>query len=204
MARRTRPVDLKPALVAASRDRTVDPIRIGQRVHLLRGSRAKLLWDRAGYSAHVAADAEGVVTGYELLDRDGYLTTDAIQELRGYPGTPAYEVAFLVTRPGLFSDSPDSLAEAWAYVTADDLAIVDVRGRRSHPHGEDVESRLRTIAAEAVRPLPPIKVRGPKSWARPARRQQATEDDDLEESAVVDELVVDVDLLVAGSEELIR
>ena len=69
----------------------------------------------------------------------------------------------MVTRPGLFSDSPDNLAEAWAYVTADVLAVMDVRGRRAHPHGDDVERRLRTIAAEAVRPLPLLKVRGPKS-----------------------------------------
>lgn len=131
-------------------------LRIGQRVRLLRGSRAKLLWDRASYSAQVDAGAEGVVCGPELLDRDDHLTTDAIQELRGYPGTPAYEVAFLVTRRGLWTDR---LEEAWAYVTADDLTVVKARGRRVHPHGAEVESRLRTIAADAVRPLPPVKVR---------------------------------------------
>lgn len=145
-------------------------LRFGQRVQLLRDNRAKLVWDRASYSAHVGAGAEGVICGPELLDRDGHLTTEAIQEIRRYPGTPAYEVAFLVTRPGCFSDS---LEEAWAYVTAADLAIVDVRDRRTHPHGEEVERRLRTIAAEAVRPLPPIKARGPKSRATPRRRPDA-------------------------------
>jgi hypothetical protein len=129
-----------------SRDRQSDPVPIGQRVRLLRDSRAKLLWDRTSYSALVAAGAEGVVTGYELLDRDGYLTTDAIQELRGYPGTPAYEVASIVTRPGHLADTQE---EAWAYVTADDLAAVDVRGWHVHPHDAEVERRLRAIEREA-------------------------------------------------------
>lgn len=143
-----------------SRDRQDDPIRIGQRVRLLRDSRAKLLWDRASYSAQAGAGAEGVVVAYELLDRDGYLTTEAIQEIRGYPGTPAYEVTVLVPGRGVRSDP---LEEAWVYVPAEALTLVNADRARTSPK-DSIEDRLRSIAEEALRPVPPVRQVGPARW----------------------------------------
>jgi hypothetical protein len=122
-------------------------LTLGQRVRLRSPQRGKLLWDRASYSASVAAGTEGIVTGDELLDRDGFLTTEAIQELRGYPGRPAYEVMFIVEVPGHFSPS---LEDVWVYVEAAALDLVNEPGTRSVNRDDEVERRLREARRETV------------------------------------------------------
>jgi hypothetical protein len=137
----------------------------------------------AAWAAHRAAGRRpwyAVVTGPGLGSRHLLCGERTEARMRRELGRQAYEVLSVEPWKGPLPDP--------------------VTGRVS----KEVESRMRTEAADLVRQPPPIKMRGPKSWAMPARRQEAVEGGNLEEAAVVDAHIADADGHLGAGDEVYR